>query len=52
VDKIEHVHDLIFSLGDSVMDEHRARNLKTMNRELKQLKATLNTLQEVLDNSE
>jgi len=52
MNKIEHVHDLLFSLGDSVIGEYRARNLKSMNRELRQLKATLNTLQEVLDNSE
>jgi len=52
MNKIEHVHDLLFSLGDSVMGEYRASNLQAMNNELKQLKETLNTLQEVLDSSD
>ena len=51
LDQIEHVHDLLFSLGDSVISEYRASNLQTMNDGLKQLRATLDTLQEVFDNS-
>ncbi|OUR63637.1 hypothetical protein A9Q79_09865 [Methylophaga sp. 42_25_T18] len=49
--QIEQMHDVLFSLGDNVMNEYRENNLEAAKGELRDLRKTLNGLQELLEKS-
>jgi diguanylate cyclase (GGDEF)-like protein/PAS domain S-box-containing protein len=49
--QIEQMHDVLFSLGDNVMNEYRANNIEAAKVELNELRETLNGLQELLEKS-
>ncbi len=51
ITEIEHTHDVLFSLGEDVINELRSKNIALAKMKLKELRQSLASLQDVLQSS-